>query len=490
MAPHAERPSMQDVVLDEDDVLALAPTPDLRATGVALVGWSRGHVVRAGAATIALVALALSVLVGLPRWSLAHERRVLTAPVELPGAIRPLGGPPAVAWTTRGPWSPRTVLAGDTVVVYAADVEDGTAEGLDLVTGAVRWRTTLPGGPLGTLRRCLAVDPGPGEAAAVVCLTEPERSAVRTEPVAGPVVVLDALDGRVVARRDARGTVAGAVTLGRDLVLPLADESGVAVERSDARTGTPVWRAQVLDPPVTVPPQRVALRLGDGALLVATGGTSLVLEQATGRAVQVVDRGNRPRDHVGLLRDGSVLVGAYGTAGSALMIRTTVYDPGGRERFTTRGTVSEPRVSDRPEERLYAWSSLPGSPFGGRVRAVSRLTGLELWQSPGPSAGVLLELDGVAVLHGAGFEVGVDAQDGEQLWRRQVTLTSSEQPFTDGEHVVVARVEPGRGTVLEALSVRDGRTAWEVLLPPGVTRVEQIGTHLVGIGPRLVVALR
>lgn len=481
---------MQDVVLDEDDALTLAPAPDLRSTGVALVGWSRGHVLRACAATTALVALALTVLVGLPRWSLAHERRVLTAPVELPGAIRPLGGPPAVAWTTRGPWSPRTVLAGDTVVVYAADVDDGTAEGLDLVTGAVRWRTTLPSGPLGTLRRCLAVDPGPGERAAVVCLTEPERSAVRTAPVAGPVVVLDALDGRVVARRDARGTVAGAVVLGRDLVLPLADESGVAVERSDARTGTPVWRTQVLDPPVTVPPQRVALRAGRGTLLVATGGTSLVLEEATGRSVQVVDRGTRPRDHVGLLRDGSVLVGAYGTAGSALMIRTTVYDAGGQERFTTRGTVSEPRVSDRPEERLYAWSSLPGSPFGGRVRAVSRLTGLELWQSPGPSAGVLLELDGVAVLHGAGFEVGVDAQDGEQLWRRQVTLTSSDQPFTDGAHVIVARVEPGRGTVLEALGVRDGRTVWEVLLPPGVTRVEQVGTHLVGIGPRLVVALR
>lgn len=481
---------MQDVVLDEDDALTTAPAPDLRATGAALVGWSRGHVLRACAATTALVALALTVLVGLPRWSLAHERRVLTAPVELAGAIRPLGGPPAVAWSTRGPWSPRTVLAGDTVVVYAADVDDVAAEGLDLVTGAVRWRARLPGGPLGTLRRCLAVAPAPGEPAAVVCLTEPERSAVGTEPVAGPVVVLDALDGRVVARRDARGTVAGAVVVGRDLVLPLADESGVVVERSDARTGAPVWRTQVLDPPVTVPPQRVVLRAADGALLVATGGTSLVLEEATGRVVDVVDRGNRPRDHVGLLRDGSVLVGAYGTAGSALMIRTTVYDPGGRERFTTRGTLSEPRVSDRPEERLYAWSSLPGSPFGGRVRAVSRLDGRELWQSPGPSAGVLLELDGVAVLHGAGFEVGVDARRGEQLWRRQVTLTSSDQPFTDGTHVIVARVEPGRGTVLEALGVRDGRTAWEVRLPPGVTRVEQLGTHLVGIGPQLVVALR
>lgn len=481
---------MQDVVLDEDDAAPVAPEPDLRITGAALVGWGRGHAVPALVACAAVVALALTVLVGVPRWSLAHERRVLTAPAPLAGALRSLPGPPAVGWTAAGPWAPQAVLAGDTVVVYATGEEDRTVRGLDLVTGALRWRATLPVAPLGSPRRCLPVDPTPGVAAAVVCLTEPERSAVRPEPAAGPLVVLDALDGRVLDERVVTGLVAGAVVVGQDLVLPRTDDEGVVVERTDARTGTPVWRAQVLAAPVASPPQRIVLREGSGALLVAAGGSSHVLDAATGAAVRSVDRGNRPRDHVGLLRDGSVLVGAYGTGDSALMIRTTVHEPGGRERFTTPGTVSEPRVSDRPGERLYAWSTLPGSPFGGRVRAVSRVTGRELWRSPGPSAGVLLELDGVAVLHGAGFAVGVDVRDGDALWRRHVSLAPAEQLLTDGERVLLTRTEPGNGSVLEALRVADGSTAWEVPLPRGVTRVDQLGTHLVGIGPRLVVSLR
>jgi outer membrane protein assembly factor BamB len=481
---------MQDVVLDEDDAASGAGPADLRVAAVTVARWGRTHTAASSVVLAALVAVVLVVLVGLPRWSLARERALLTAPARVAGAVHPLPEPPVVGWSVRGPWSPRAALAGDTVVIYDGDPARTTVTGVDLVTGAERWATTLPEAAGGSRRRCLPVNGAPEAVPAVVCLHEVERPDASRTPEPGLLVVLDARDGSELDRREVAGALPGAQVVGQDLLVPVLVDDGVDLVRQDARTGAERWRIEVLGTLANGVPQRVDLTVREGVLLVLAAGVAMVLEAGTGAQVRAVEPGNRPRDSVGLLRDGSVLVGAYGSGDAALMIRTTVYGPDGGVQFTTRGTLSEPLVTDAPAEHLFAWSTLSGSPFGGRVRAVSRVTGEELWRSPGPSAGVLLELDGVAVLHGAGFAVGVDARDGNQLWRRHVTLTSSERPLTDGTRLLIARVEPGEGAVLEALRLADGSTAWEVPLPAGVTRVDQLGPHLVGIGPTLVVALR
>lgn len=484
---------MQEVLIEDEPASARDET-DLRSTVRVAIGWARRHAILAAVLVVVLVVATVATAVVLPRWSDAAARRELARPAASPGFLHEQGTPPVPYWSAEVPWDARVLQVGDTVVTWSPSADETGVTGLDLVTGAVRWRAEVVDGPRGTRRHCLGVTGGSGDPASVVCLGVVARGSSSgggsLVSQTGPLEVLDADDGDLVARHEVDGAVAGVLSREGDVVLVVRREDALELVREEARTGQERWR-RVL--PVVLSPAdlwRIRLEEEGGVVLVAGVDPARVVDAATGRSVVGELGGPIRLDSVALLTDGSVVARRYGSGARALSLTSTVYGADGEARFSAVGAVHEPAITDDPSGQLYAWSELSGSPFGGRVRAVDRATGLTRWRSMGPSAGVLVDVAGVAVLKGAGYVIGTDARTGEQLWREQVSINTSADLMTDGTRLLLVRVEPGRSAILEALMLADGSTAWEVELPDGVTRVEQHGTHLLALGPGLVVALR
>jgi hypothetical protein len=124
------------------------------------------------------------------------------------------------------------------------------------------------------------------------------------------------------------------------------------------------------------------------------------------------------------------------------------------------------------------------------VHAMDPATGVARWQSAGPAEGVTLEVDGIAVLAGAGVAVATDVATGRQLWRVGLGANGSLPVLTDGDRVLVVRLEPERGAVIAGVDLREGDREWETVLPRGITAVRELGGFLVGTGPDVVVGLR
>jgi len=485
-------PWMQDVEV-EDDTPVADPGVGLPATLRAAVRWGGRHAVGAAVLAVVLLTVGSATVLGVPRWSLAAERRALTLPVSAPGLVQPQPEAPGSRWSARVPWDARVVLAGETVVAWSARADDPVVTGVDLVTGAVRWRTRLPDDGRGTVRTCLPLVL-PGIGAAVACLGVVGGDGLGEQGLPLPVlttdVVLDADDGSVVARRSLVGAVGSVVATGTDVILVVAHRGRLDAARVDVRSGVERWRVPVLARPSPTDVERLVVVLRGGVALVAGAGSATALDAGSGRRV-VADLAATGRlDTAGLLIDGSVVASAYGAPSRALSLTSTVYGPDGSVRLTLPGAVREPALSDGAAGQLYCWSEPTGGPFVGRVSAVDRRTGQVRWRSQAAAADVLVDVGGVAVFLGGGYVVGVDARTGVELWRRVVSINTSTDVLTDGSRLLVVRLEPWRGAVVRALDLRDGTTVWEVDLPTGVTRVEQLGTHLVGVGPGLVVLLR
>lgn len=488
-------PSMRDVVLDEaPDLPARGGAPGFPEVGRALARWGVSHPVLAVLAATSTVALGLAAVVVPPWWSVEVERRAVAAPAAAPGFVHDQPEVPVAVWSAAVTWDARVLLAGDTVVAWSPRPDAPDVTGIDVVTGAVRWRAQLPAAVAGTLRRCL-VSEETGDRAhrwGVVCLGV-GSGAVDTlgELIrrSGPVVVLDALDGTELARREVSGGVGDAVVVGGDVVLLVTDDHGLAVVRQEARGGAERWRT-TLQAEAPADLSRLSVDERGGVVLVRGVGLATALATEDGHVlVDLVDP-TPLLDHLALLSDGSIAVGAYGSGEQALQLGTTVYVSDGRPRYTVAGTVSEPAITDDTVRRVYAWTTLAGSSSGGRVRALDRGTGAELWDLLGPASGAVVDATGIVVLHGTGNVTAIDARTGAELWHRPVSVGTSDRVMTDGRLLLLAHVEPAIGTVLAALRLGDGSTVWETTMPAGVTRVDQLGPNIVGVGPGLVVGLR
>jgi len=498
---------MLDVVL-EDDVEPLARGTDFRTVVAVSARWCARHTVPAVLLASGLVAAVVGTAVLLPAWSVESARRALAVPAAGPGFILAQAAAPTAQWSAGVAWDAQVMLAGDTIVSWSPRPEQSQVVGLDLVTGVVRWRVDVGAGADGTVRRCLASEAsglvdatagagpagGAGSAADVVCLDVVARDASGDRRVSGartgPLVLLDAGTGGVVARRDVDGAVGDALVSAGQVVLVVARGDELDLVRQDVLSGREVWRDVVQARPSQADLWRLTVAERAGVVLVSGVGLAREVDLASGRLL--ADDLSAPlRFHdAALLSDGSVVASAYGLGARSLSLTSTLYGPDGTPRFTVAGAVREPRVADGAAPQLYAWNEQADIPYGGRVRAVDRATGAARWASPGPSAGVLVDVGGVAVLWGAGYMIGVDARTGAQLWREPVSINTSADLMTDGSRLLTVRVEPGGGAVLQAVRLRDGSTDWEMSLPAGVTRVAQLGTHLVAVGPGIVAALR
>jgi outer membrane protein assembly factor BamB len=488
-------PWMRDVVLDEAPDLPLrGDAPGLALVGRALTRWAVRHPVLALLAAVAIVALFVAAVVVPPWWSVEAERRAVAAPAAAPGFVHDQSAVPVAVWSAAVTWDARVLLAGDTVVAWSRQPDQPEVTGIDVVTGAVRWRTQLPVAVAGTLRRCLASD-GTGEGAhrwGVVCLgvgsgaVDTPGELIRRS---GAVVVLDALDGTELARREVSGRVGDAAVVGGDVVLLVTDDHALAVVRQEARGGAERWRT-TLQAEAPTDLSRLSVDERGGVVLVRGVGLATALAAEDGRVlVDLVDP-TPLLDHLALLSDGSIAVGAYGAGERALHLGTTVYGRDGQPRYEVAGTVSEPAITDDTVSRVYAWTTLAGSPISGRLRALDRSTGADRWDALGPASGAVVDAVGIVVLHGTGNVTAVDARTGHELWRRPVSVGTSDHVMTDGRLLLLAHAEPAIGTVLAALRLGDGSTVWETTMPAGVTRVDQLGPTIVGVGPGLVVGLR
>lgn len=203
-------------------------------------------------------------------------------------------------------------VAGDVVV---ASTWDGSVVGVDLATGALRWRTPLPGASLGPT----AAD----ERTAVTTWVADDHSA------AGAVAVDPATGRQRWAVSLPVGGVSAPAISGSGAVVVVAGD--VAAHGLDLETGAERWRAE-LDgagspevPPLVVPggDVLVAHRLGGMALLDPDGRRRWQVG-SDGAAVRGGPTGPSPEGRFALpLDDGRLLIAGPGAP-------TATLDPPGR----------------------------------------------------------------------------------------------------------------------------------------------------------------
>ena len=245
------------VVLDRSDGAAVGTVPFAGPGPVALLPDGAGSLLAvAGSETGAVLAVGAD---GRVRWSAAVPGAVMAAPVGADGTVvvaghgrdavvvRALAAPTGVPVWERvvGPVAGAPLVVGDTVVLaHGPGIHGAAAVGLDLRTGAERWRVPLPGwwdggvegvaGPdavhlLDGMGTVVALDPVAGT---VRWRTETGRplvggrlallpGSVAFASAADEVWVLDRADGRIRAVGAAAGVPADLVGAGGRLLTAL-----------------------------------------------------------------------------------------------------------------------------------------------------------------------------------------------------------------------------------------------------------------------------
>ena len=403
----ASRPHMQDVVLlDADDAAHPAPA---RAGGVA----PRLRRVRrwwpVGAA-LALVVAAAAVVAD--RRDVAH----LAALADVPGILAPLDGPVTELWRSDGArYSDLTEVGGRLLGVR--DRPDGSVDitALDPRTGTVLWRAAArPPGALDTWARCASPDEAlptdqASPRAVMVCVVVDEvgthENAAGFWPYAirSRLLVLDAATGAVLSDEPAAPSTSVAA-IGTDLVVSRVDPGGRAqVARTDARGTTDRW---TFTSPGPVP------------------------EAASGR----------PEARVTVV-DGRVVV----DAGSGWVLAGD-------------GEVLDSWTTDPPTDGVAA----RGDPAAATPDDGS-LPGLTLTESPGgePVAGRVAVIDGRVIRAETDSLRSIDGRSGASVWTTPVGRLVGSQLFSDGRLALRTQGAPGRGVVLAAYGLDDGRLRWE-----------------------------
>lgn len=505
---------MRLVQVDDGELVDVARTsarsaPERLGPALARVlGWVRGsprHVVLAVVALLAVVASAVAVPAAVTAWE-RHE--VLRAPA-FAGAVLPLPEPPQVRWMTSYDETMRPVAVGDVLVAAGWSRGRRALVGLDVVSGERRWLLPLdarPGvdrvlcAPLGTAGSVVCAvgapvspvplpDPGADPGARPAAGGGDDAAApVDAEGTRSTVLLLEARDGSVRSAVGFDGVVLALAVSGADVVLGRVEDSTVAVERLDPADGTQRWRFVVQVPGSSGPPSAMGVEAFGDTVLVRGAGPVGLLDAGTGEPVPTgVSHGGA--DLVHLRPDGSLVRVRYELRADGIDVRSTLVGLDGSVGPAMHGVFAEPGSTDGRSGLVFTASTLAADPLGGYVRAYRASTGEQVWRAPVRSSAVDADVDGVVVLRGAGAFVGIDAATGEELWWRPLGLGVLDT-YCDGHRLVVVRAQPRDGSLVEAIDLRTGVTAWQATTPPRVGTVLRLGGLLYGSGDGLLVALR
>lgn len=493
---------MQDVLLEEDEPDVGRSADEARAALRREATWAGHLLARHPWRSAVVVAVVVALVVTVPVLVLRASRAAVLAEPAFDGAVRSQPRAPVERWRAELARGFEVGVTGDTLVAHGTDAADAVVRGYDVVTGTPRWATVLPDPGYPGMVDCrtspmppaaAGAEPERGAEAPVVCLVglglhvdggpEPPRGPVR-------VVTLDGTTGALLGDRRATGVVLGWDLVGGDVVLASDVWRHVGLERSDAVTGETRWRTVSTHALRVRGTWTVRVESRAGVVLAATATSYLLVDAATGEAVVDPDPDVREAYGAQLVRGGHLVASGTRLDEGRIEAIATALSVDGDPEFETPGRLIEPAVVDSDAGQLYSWTSLLGRATSGRVHAIDPVTGARRWESGGPADGVTIEVDGIAVLAGAGVAVATDVDTGRQLWRVALGANGALPVLTDGERVLVVRLEPGQGAVIAGIDLHTGDREWETVLPAGITEVRERSGFLVGTGPGVVVLLR
>lgn len=521
------RGGMLEVVLADDDEPGTGPDrPRPAAGGGSAAPRRHDHGRRGPGRRVALIGAA--VVVALAAAALLDDGRASERTERLaavPGLLAPLEGPPRVLW--RGPGGDAaTVAVGHGLVVATArpPMSGHVLVAVDAATGAERWRAPLPEVSDDRDRECVVMDTARSPAAAaapspppprdgarptrpathVVCRLVSERAALADGAqgfAASRLVVFDARTGSRVADRPLDSRFSSLAVAGPHLLLVevRADGHGTVL-REYPVTGSVLWTARTSRPlpdladgvPAPVASVRHGVVAVDGPAGWALTLAGFVLGEWYPQG-PALPAGVRRAVDLSVLADGRLLVTdatAGRLGGSAGRVVTPTGRPGRRaagDDVAFAGRVLTPVVDDGSASDV-----LLTVPVGaGQVVALDARSGAELWRAGTRAGSRALVLDGRLVVQDGRGVRALDVRTGAVRWVGPPgVVPSGPDLLSDGEVVVVPVIERGRGPVLVALGLADGRERWRLDGPRGVRRLVVLDDgRLLALGDRETTAL-
>ena len=465
---------MQQVeVVDDGHLISAADGP--RASGRA-----RRWVAVLLAVTLALVGAQLALA--------ARDRAVSARFSQLPGALPPVEADVGVLWRVDD--ADLAVLTeGAQVAGLVVGVRTGLDGAQDVValdprTGADRWTTPLsdanparvqPGAPA-SVTSCAPVPPEPsgpeqpGTEPLVACLVSDASLSIGShrQPGTSRVVVVDAVDGRVVADRTAPPAVAFAVLPGLVAVGARARDGHAEVTVQDLLTGEVRWHRR--SPELDVSGFDV-VAVGDHLVGVVEADSHVTLLAADGTVTRERQRYDR------LSRDEASTRLEILSGNLAFRPVTTIVQPG-RADVRIRGRLVRRAVDDGS---LAGIELVEGSPMQARDAA----SGDKLWQADRHTGGPVLVLRGL--VYGTSVDmpgeiVAIDGRTGSVVWSADLGAYDQQARLMTDGRVLLVGLTPAQGAAegsLVALSLADGQRLWQVPLPDGLSAVWTEGHVLV-----------
>lgn len=417
------------------------------------------------------VAVVLVGLIGWQLVSGARERAIAERHRTVPGVVGTTVTPPldATAWGDPGVslLLRAGVPVGEDRVVGVTAAPGGaqrTVVLLDVATGSERWRTTLPS-PAGSGGEAVSCEVDAEPARRVWCTT---TDGDVPAPPTTTLVGLDVGTGAVVARATvpsgAVATVAGDLLVTAvsvpgvvDLVAtPLTPSDAERTSDDPATTDGPAWTRRLTpSDPTAATAGRSLTRVGD-RLLLRDLGREWVLDPEDGRVEaegQSLEQGR-----------GGRLLDVRGSSGTGLLGS----DGGGTAQAEGTPLVVHPDDGSAPDVELLIRRD--GTPRG-LLRGVDATTGAVLWEHPGPhpSALFLVLLDGVLYGDDGDAVWARDARTGAERWRTPTGSAPVSTLMTDGVRLLRSELDPdGEGVRLVGYDLADGTRAWATPLPGGV----------------------
>lgn len=420
----------------------------------------------------------------------ARDRAELARVTALPGVLPAVGPDVAELWRVDeadvGLLTAGTEIAGSLVGVRTEPDGAQSATALDPATGAVRWIVPLsdPDPVLavrGARASTTACAPVPGTETQVACLVTDVvlslggggRLTYSRPPSQSRVVVVDAVEGRVLADRPTAPALGFAVLPGLVVVASPAPDGHAEVVAQDLGTGAVRW--SYTSPRPQVDPAGDVSGFGLFALAdlvgVVEAGAQVTLLASDGAVARERVRYDRlSHDEAGTRIE---LLAGYGTN----RVATTIVRPD-RADVVIPGRLVHRAVDD---------GSLPGVELteGSRMQARDASTGALLWTADTHTSGPVLVLHGRVYCtsgEGPGGLVAFDGRTGTAAWTASAgTYDQLARLMTDGQ-VLLVGLTPMDGTsagTLAAFALADGRPLWQVPLPDGLNAAGTQGRLLV-----------
>ena len=443
------------------------------------------------AAGLVLALLAAQAIV-----SVRREAARLTALAAIPGILAPLRGTLAELWSSAGTrLVDLAMVSGRLVGVTTQPDGEIDVVGLDPATGATAWRTVArPAGAADTWASCAwpgSSAPAPAPAIAIVCVVADavaiHENAAGLWPYAtrAHLLRLDARTGATLAQ-DPTAPNTSVATLGDDVVISrLGTDRRVRVARSSRDGTVERWSFTSPDPlpEDTSGRPEVHLSVIDG-LVVVDGGSGWVLAgDGTVLRSWAVAPGAVPKPELEVLDAGRLL--ATPGAGAGGGPRTDVVDLATGSTFTA-AAVAAPIG---PDDGSLADVVLLRSADGDDLIAFDRGSGQRLWTTSDQAGGATAVIDSRVLRIGPDGLRSIDGRTGRTLWSAAHARTSLGPLITDGRVVLLTGPEPGRGSLVSAYGLDDGRLRWTApvasevdLLPVGAALYGRSATGLVALG--------